>query len=241
MNTDTAQQISEFSTKFEKQKQILSWVFHEKIRIEYVLNNCNLKEKSTRALLARDINNVINKINEITIPFKIAVEIHELKCKIMKCLKQVKKEQVDKGQWKLCKFKNEATLPAGSYYVGDISYVLTDNEQDWNSKPIYETVIQSQGFHTNGKHIIGVYHTGDDGVWEDNKGRIYGVDGGNIGIVPAELCNSEGLENFGKITMNNEFKFGWKGRKIYLEDPVNSNNSFEIDLDRYNSDNEESE
>lgn len=222
----------------EFQEKVQEWLTYQKISLESGFKHYNLKEEGNRQMLTNQINSIINKIKDIPIPYESTVEFYELKNKILNRLKEVEQEIVDKGEWRFCKFenKNEATLPAGSYYVGDICYVIGDDDTDENGNKIYKSVIYQEGFHTNGKHIIGVYHTGDDGAWEDTKGRIYGVDAGNIGIVPAELCSSKRFKNFRQITINNEFKFGWKGRKIYLEDPVNSENSFEIDLDRVDSD-----
>ena len=105
---------------------------------------------------------------------------------------------------------------------------------------IYEAVIHNEGFHTNGKYIIGVYHT-DDGCYKDTDGDVYGVDGGNIGIVPIELCNPKSgpIENRDMIIIKNEFKFGFSDNTIYLEDPVNSENSFEIIMGNDDTDDDE--
>ena len=130
-------------------------------------------------------------------------------------------------------------FPAGDYYVGDLCYVLKEEDDKTNS--LYDTVVYQEGFYTNGKNVIGVYHTGDDGAWEDTKGRIYGVDAGNIGIISLEFCDPKSHFSKKKITIKNEFEFGWNGRKIYLKDPVNSENSFEIDLDKVDSEDEEEE
>lgn len=122
--------------------------------------------------------------------------------------------------WK--NLSNTNRLPAGTYYVGDTCYVLDDDT--------YEEMMYIDGLCTNGTDIIGFFPTAyGDGCYKDTKGRSYGVDGGNIGIVPIELCNPNYVGFGTVITIPNEFHFGsTKDFTIWLKDPVNSNNSFEI-------------
>lgn len=78
-----------------------------------------------------------------------------------------------------------ATLPAGTYYVGDPCYLIPD--------PHYEPWIAKAEVHTDDEDVlaaeIGGYPiaacgTEADGVYIDNDGREYGVDSGLVGVVP---------------------------------------------------------
>lgn len=120
---------------------------------------------------------------------------------------------------------DETMLPAGTYYIGDICYVLDDDT--------YEEMEDIDGLCTNGEQIIGFFPTAHgDGCYKDTKGRTYCVDAGNIGIVPIELCNPKYVHFGTVITIPNEFDFGsTDGHTIWLDDPVNSDNSFQISTD----------
>ena len=76
-------------------------------------------------------------------------------------------------------------FPAGKYYIGDICYVDDDGNEayaafDWNG---FEDGLYSS---TKGSFMVASTAYGDGG-FEDNWGNMYGVDGGNISIMSANL------------------------------------------------------
>lgn len=119
-------------------------------------------------------------------------------------------------------YKKSVKVPAGTYYIGDTCFVMEEGD----------STFEIGGFITDGEQVFGSLSTGGDGRYEDTKGRSYSVDAGNIGIVPMDLIDTEKLEqtHFGiVVTIENEFEFGYEPDvKIWLKDPVNTENSFEI-------------
>ena len=75
------------------------------------------------------------------------------------------------------------------FYIGDICYSLSDK--------VYREVWGGNGYEegkytepTTGKDFAVGATAHGDGEYKDNMGHLYGVDAGNIGIVPKELCES---------------------------------------------------
>lgn len=120
------------------------------------------------------------------------------------------------------------TFGAGDYYIGDISNVLK------NVKDLED------GFFTNGKHILGVFSTGDYGtLYSDTQNHQYHVPNRNIGIIPLEIADTSGLSKGRVVSIKNEFKFGRTiHATFWLEDRVNPANSFKIYVSGYPSDDE---
>lgn len=91
-----------------------------------------------------------------------------------------------------------ATLPAGTYYIGDPCYVIPDAEWDG--------VLQTSGYFGHDDHKRGgiFQHRGlwyaaystryGDGTYRDGSNRAYPVDSGTIGAVPVELAKLEDEE-----------------------------------------------
>ena len=77
------------------------------------------------------------------------------------------------------------------FYIGDLCYVLTDNDYygEWNDD--FNNFI---GIHEIRGNKIAVGAVDGDGEYGDNEGHYYGVDAGNISVVPLELCNKISLE-----------------------------------------------
>jgi hypothetical protein len=79
------------------------------------------------------------------------------------------------------------TMPAGSYYIGDLCYVLDD---DWDEACSMFFAGRSdhgvnQGGFTlrDGRNFVCFNTAWGDGGYEDNYGRMYGVDAGCIGAI----------------------------------------------------------
>lgn len=100
----------------------------------------------------------------------------------------------------MSKSKNSNYFPAGKYYIGDPCYAVKDGK--W-----IELVETTGCFGLHNKFEI-PYDNWNDGLflyngkkcfaegtaywvgsYQDNKGRIYGVDAGLIGIMPLECCD----------------------------------------------------
>ena len=81
------------------------------------------------------------------------------------------------------------SLPAGTYYIGDLCYVLNSR---WND--VCDVVISGQscldGEHATSNFDFAMYSTAHgDGEYRDIEGRRYCVDSGSIGAVLLENCD----------------------------------------------------
>lgn len=82
-------------------------------------------------------------------------------------------------------------MKAGTYYVGDPCYVLSD--KDW------QKILGDDGFsQLKGHEIFFAGTNSGDGTYLDNLGNEYGVDTGCIGILPVEVCLKGRLKDITK-------------------------------------------
>ncbi len=103
---------------------------------------------------------------------------------------------------------------AGKYYIGDVCYVLPENEYDlmleksnyFNLKTTHQWDGEYRGY-----PIFVASTSYGDGVYGDNYGRAYYVDAGIIGILPAEaLVKSKSKIELGNlIDFENDFKVSY--------------------------------
>jgi hypothetical protein len=123
-------------------------------------------------------------------------------------------------------------FPPGIYYIGDISYAFDNSDDYWDLEDLITTPTYS-GFLHNGKYTIGKCSLPGDGFYIDTKGREYGVDRVNIGIVPIELVTADSVDRLGKVfQFNSPFEFGFEPIKyIWVKDRTNPAKSFEIIID----------
>lgn len=133
-------------------------------------------------------------------------------------------EKEERGMnWVSLGIATEYTFPAGTYYIGDLCYVLDDE--------VYEEVVcyGQEGFQTNGVYTVGHFSTyGGDGCYIGTNERTYNVDAGIIGIVPAELIQKS-IQGVETLTFKNEFIFGCtRDATFYVNDRINPENSFDI-------------
>ena len=105
--------------------------------------------------------------------------------------------------------KSEQYLPAGDYWIGDLSYVMGDtyfNEEVYN--------YNGQGIqYTKAGHAYVFQHTAaGDGVFYDEDGDAYAVDAGNIGIVEVDAIEDDPYFAEGGVfvEMNEAFTFGYQ-------------------------------
>lgn len=87
-------------------------------------------------------------------------------------------------------YRNEVTCvaPAGTYYIGDLCYALSDK--------IYDNVFGSrgyeQGYYSNGTSFFMVAGTAyGDGLYRGSDGYGYAVDAGIIGICSEDLIDTD--------------------------------------------------
>lgn len=93
------------------------------------------------------------------------------------------------------KVKAEVTSEKG-FYVGDVCYQMTDEDYyaDWsNDFEDFEGEHELRGH----KFAIGGTKYGD-GEYYDQCGNRYGVDAGDIGILPYELCKDKDVREIAK-------------------------------------------
>lgn len=139
---------------------------------------------------------------------------------------------MDDWDFKKINPKKTYVLPAGTYYIGDICYVLADE--------LYENVFGGTGYECGlytsrkGQFLVGSTFAGD-GAYCGSDEFDYAVDAGVIGIVSQTLLSKE--TNGGKIydfptevhvTMQNGI-FTFQSDSIYIE--INTKDYAEEDED----------
>jgi hypothetical protein len=112
---------------------------------------------------------------------------------------------------------NTHTLPAGTYYVGDLCYSV-DND-DW---PIICDEIDHKGtpFEYRGKLAASSYTRYGDGGYDDSEGRFYGVDSGSIGIAPVEVLADPHHHGGQVITFKKPFDIHFENGVFKIDDFV---------------------
>src|SRR5690606_17829740 len=86
--------------------------------------------------------------------------------------------------------KNKAILPAGRYFIGDLCYTAGEDDSAWSqwveiaAAHSNDFVDPVTGANYDEWPLVAVSTLYGDGVYEDDKGRSYGVDAGSIGAAP---------------------------------------------------------
>ena len=80
-------------------------------------------------------------------------------------------------------------VPAGKYVLGDPCYVVPND--DWSTLLESCNYFRSSIGSSGGFEVLGFSTMWGDGCYFDNKGRVYPVDAGLIGLVPLEYANKE--------------------------------------------------
>ena len=106
------------------------------------------------------------------------------------------------------------TLPAGTYWLGDLCYVLHD-EWDEVCKMYFDSELSTGKI--GGEFTLGdgrkfaMYSTRfGDGSYTDQSGHVYGVDSGTLGCVQISSEESEGLGRV--VNFRNDFDTGYTDR-----------------------------
>ncbi len=93
-------------------------------------------------------------------------------------------------------FKTKLNSKKG-FYIGDLCYVLADDDYygDWSND--FEDFEGEHEIRGNRFAVAATMY--GDGEYSDNEGQTYGVDAGNIAIVPLELCKTQDEEKLLKL------------------------------------------
>lgn len=111
-------------------------------------------------------------------------------------------------------------MRAGKYYVGDLCYVLNDEDWDNVCALIIKDNQRLEGeFELRDGRRFAIYGTTwGDGAYEDEFGKNYSVDSGTIGCILLEdITKGEILESFGNIVeFHNDFETFEKDGIIHI-------------------------
>ena len=99
-------------------------------------------------------------------------------------------------------------MPAGKYYVGDLAYVMTDDEhEEFISLTIKDNQCLDGEFQFKDGRRFATYGTKwGDGVYHDYYGHSYSVDSGSIGCIKIEDIKAEKYDNLLQLGNITEFK-----------------------------------
>jgi hypothetical protein len=91
-------------------------------------------------------------------------------------------------------------LPPGTYFIGDPCYVFSRDA--WRRLINQTNCFEDDDIvNFDGQDMYAFGTSDGDGVYQDQNGVEYGVDSGNLGVVPIELIdNPEGEEHGTTIT-----------------------------------------
>lgn len=101
------------------------------------------------------------------------------------------------------------TMPAGSYYVGDLCYVMNPQWEEFCEKTIVgHACIDGEVILENGIKIVQFRTAYGDGRYSDQLGNEYGVDAGLIGCIRTEDINDPDsyIKGGNIINFNSDFK-----------------------------------
>lgn len=104
----------------------------------------------------------------------------------------------------------EATMPKGTYYIGDLCYVMNDDKWQSLVNEIYKDGDEGrQGEITMPFGTVVIYDTYyGDGEYEDQYFNKYSVDSGSIGLISVDLIDKESdtINDLGMIvTFDHDF------------------------------------
>lgn len=99
------------------------------------------------------------------------------------------------------------SMPAGRYYIGDLCYVMSDDEWDeFCSITIKRDECLDGEFSLRDGRRFATYGTKwGDGEYQDNYGNSYSVDAGLIGCIRVEDIRAEKYANIERLGAIHEF------------------------------------
>lgn len=126
------------------------------------------------------------------------------------------KEKENPDSWDMKSDGSYFTLPAGTYYIGDLCYALDGDVYDniWGKKHHYNDGLYVRN---TDQAYFGMHRTeSGDGVFKDENGKEFYVDAGHIGIASASLCTKSGNEDF-YYTFDEEVVFEYDEKRNTYE------------------------
>lgn len=134
------------------------------------------------------------------------------------------------------KFSLKNKFSAGEYYIGDLSYVITDR---W--KEVCGQILGSFEL-KDGTKLFMDWTSYGDGTYYDNSGNSYSVDSGTLGIIAVKDIATEELK---PITGGNIHRFAddfevtaTDGYFVFGDVIINTQDQEEDDYDGYDYDGE---
>jgi hypothetical protein len=103
--------------------------------------------------------------------------------------------------------KISAKFPAGTYYIGDLCYVMHNEWVEVCNITIQDNALLEGAFNlSDGRRFFFGTTAYGDGEYPDNQGNLYGVDAGSIGIIAVKDISETDKENLelGSIHTFNE-------------------------------------
>lgn len=99
-------------------------------------------------------------------------------------------------------------MPSGKYYVGDLCYVMDDNEWDqFCSITIKDNKCLEGEFEMPDGRKFATYGTAwGDGLYRDQHGNEYSVDAGLIGCIRVEDIRADKYDNIEELGTIHEFQ-----------------------------------
>lgn len=113
-------------------------------------------------------------------------------------------------------------MPAGTYYIGDLCYVMTRDEwaqcqnlfnPDGNSLPV-------EGYFTLNNKRFASFDTPGDGPYKDQTGNTYSVDSGSIGCILLENIDDSKQADVNPnnvFAIDHDFECSSDGSMIYID------------------------
>jgi hypothetical protein len=142
------------------------------------------------------------------------------------------REEYDRWEPMRVEERGGLTLPAGTYYVGDVATELPATEED-----------REDGFYGCDGHVYGKFTTLNDSY--KAGGHEWWVDYETFGIIPEEKTEGENRNwiNGHTIVFDREFRAGFDAetREFWVEVPGNAEASFRVKLRTTYEDGEDSE
>jgi hypothetical protein len=99
------------------------------------------------------------------------------------------------------------TMPAGRYYIGDLCYVMTDDEWDEFCKLTIKghECLDGEFEMADGRRFATYGTKWGDGSYTDNHGNSYSVDAGLIGCIRVEDIRAEKYSDIDRLGAFHEF------------------------------------
>jgi hypothetical protein len=125
-------------------------------------------------------------------------------------------------------------MKAGTYYVGDLCYVLRDDwEEVCNAVIKYPDVLEGIFTLPNGKTFATLNTMHGDGGYLDNLGNDYSVDSGGIGCISVEYLTNEQLDGIAHLGHTRHFAEDFEvkndsGRLIFGSVVIDTNDDEDV-------------